>query len=140
MWCIIIAIAFEYLFLIVNIAWIVRGICAQRKEPKKKVKSFVVYKWVKKSTLENSVERVGKFQDSFDISKSLSPNKRRGKVSFGNTLKKKENIKVRRKKSRGSRLEDDNGSSDKKKVKKSENLRNQFKELRRKPPKKRTGK
>jgi hypothetical protein len=62
MWAIIVSIACEYFFLIVNIVYIIRGILRDRKNPKKKAKAdqIVYYKWVKQggweknSTAENS--------------------------------------------------------------------------------------
>jgi hypothetical protein len=36
MWCLIISIGFEYVFLICNIVWIIKGVLANRKKPKKK--------------------------------------------------------------------------------------------------------
>ena len=51
MWCLIISIAFEYFFLIWNIVWIIRGIIAKRKKPKKEQQKDknLVYKWVRET-------------------------------------------------------------------------------------------
>ena len=61
MWCLLISIGLEYIFLVVNIVWIVRSLCQARKEaqevdktrkPNKKSNPFLVYKWVRKRAYE----------------------------------------------------------------------------------------
>ena len=59
MWCIIISIAIEYVFLIVNVVYIIKKLIKDRKSPKKKVdtlESQVVYKWVRKESLSNETQ------------------------------------------------------------------------------------
>jgi hypothetical protein len=55
MWCIIVSILCEYVFLIINIIYIVKTLIKQRKDPKKAKKEniadYMVYKWVRNQDL-----------------------------------------------------------------------------------------
>jgi hypothetical protein len=68
MWCIIVSIGCEYLFLIVNVYFIIKTILKKRKDPeaakKDELEEFMIYKWVRKSHLkehhESNFETVSK--------------------------------------------------------------------------------
>ena len=138
MWCIIISITCEYIFLIINIVFIVKNLCREMKnkdKSKKKVDTLetqVVYKWIRKEALmfdsdavgtdavtksskNQVVEKIGGSDDRnlLDISVSSSPKKRRRRKV--NTVKKKKSrvlqkIKKRDAKSSNIRHEDFSGN------------------------------
>lgn len=59
MWCIIVSIACEYFFLVVNIFYIIKTLLQNRKNPQSKkndMEDLMIYKWVRKgrSTESNS--------------------------------------------------------------------------------------
>lgn len=71
MWCLLISIGLEYIFLIINVIWIIRTLCLTRKRAKelnsqkKNSNPFVVYKWVNKRLfeLDNSILQRDPFAD-----------------------------------------------------------------------------
>ena len=61
MWCLVVSIGLEYIFLIVNIIWIVKSLLQTRRMMKeqsktktlnKKSNPFLIYKWVRKNAYE----------------------------------------------------------------------------------------
>lgn len=105
MWCLIVSIGLEYIFLVVNIIWIVRTLLQARKQTQEQLKvrklnkksnPFLVYKWVRKRAYDQDKGILNRdpFASVTTLDKPLEENKLGGKKSKKTKDKLKDSVQM----------------------------------------------